>query len=178
MTKRKPDRRNIILIGFMGTGKSAIGRALAEKLGRAFVDTDEIIERREGRAISQIFEEDGEPYFREAESRVVTEVSERENAVIACGGGAIINPINLRTLQEAGWLVCLTAEPETVLARAGKLHDRPLLCKPDPMREIRRLLKERATYYEQADFTVATDNVTENEVANRIEELLSQEGCL
>jgi shikimate kinase len=176
--REKPERNNIILIGFMATGKSAIGRLLARKLGRSFVDTDEIIEQREGKPIRLIFKEKGEPYFRELESRVVAEVASRQNSVIACGGGAIVNPQSLKLLKESGWLVCVTATPETVLARAGTPSDRPLLCTPDPPAEIRRLLKDREPYYSQADFTVPTDNLTEREVANQIERVLSKEGYL
>ena len=178
MTRRKPQRGNIVLIGFMATGKGSIGRLLVARLGRDFVDTDDMIEQREGKPICRIFEDNGEPHFRAVESQMVEEAARRENVVIACGGGAIVDPDNLTVLQGAGWLICLTATPETVLARAGDLSDRPLLCKPDPVGEIRRLLEERALYYEQADFTVATDNLTEQEVVRKIEEIVSREGLL
>lgn len=178
MTRRAPERRNIILVGFMGTGKSVVGRLLARRLGRDFMDSDEIVEAREAKPISRIFEEDGEPYFRQVELQVIAEIAGRDNMVIACGGGAVVNPVNLKTLQNAGWLVCLTATPETVLARAGDVSDRPLLSKPDPMAEIRRMLEKRAPYYGQADFTVATDDLGEQEVVEQIEDILSREGCL
>ncbi len=165
------DAFNITLAGFMGTGKSAVGRRLAEALGREFVDMDAVLEAREGLPVRRIFDEKGEQYFRSLERSLVVELAARRNLVIAAGGGAILDPANFRRLAAAGPVICLTAAPETIAARLGAAQTRPLLAGGDPARilgEIRRLLAERQPAYAAVPWQVATDGLTAAAVARRI----------
>ena len=163
----------IVLTGFMGTGKTSVGRELRRELGYGFVDTDALIEEREGRPISMIFKEKGEDYFRKVEQSVVEEVSENDNIVIATGGGVIKNRENVRNLGRRGVMVWLKAEPEIILRRVmtegGK---RPLLEVEEPLKEINKLLKERLPLYKQADTFIDTDYITPREAAHEIIEKL------
>jgi shikimate kinase len=114
------DMATAVLTGFMGTGKSSVGVRLAARLGIPFVDTDEMIERREGCTIAELFARKGEGYFRDAERRAVVEASAHEDAVIATGGGAIVDAENLERLRAAAPVICLTATPDVILERTGK----------------------------------------------------------
>jgi shikimate kinase len=159
---------NIILVGFMGTGKSVVGKFLAKKLNMDFVELDEIIEKREKMPIKDIFEKKGEPYFRLVEKEVVKEASLRENIVISAGGGAIINEENFKNLKSSGIIICLQARPETILKRTKDLRTRPLLNVPDPKKKIEELLSKRAPYYKKADHCIDTDNLTIEQTAEKI----------
>jgi shikimate kinase len=163
-------KRNVILTGFMGTGKSAVGKALAERLGYEFVDVDTLIVAEAGMPISQIFATQGEERFRELESRMVERVSCRAASVIATGGGAIVNPRNLETLKQSGIVIALTARPETILARVGTGADRPMLWGGDPLERIRLLLAERVRAYARADLTLDT---TERSIEQVVDDILS-----
>ena len=160
--------RNIVLVGFMGTGKSAAGKLLAKKLNMDFVESDEMIEIREKMPIKDIFEKKGELYFRLAEKEVVKEASLRKNIVISAGGGAIVDEDNLKNLKNSGIIICLKASPETILKRTKDLKTRPLLNVPDPKKKIGELLKKREPYYNKADFSVDTDKLSIEQVAERI----------
>jgi shikimate kinase len=151
---------NIILVGFMGTGKSVVGKKLAAKLNRDFVELDDIIETREKMPIKDIFEKKGEPYFRLVEKEVVKEASQRKNIVISAGGGAIIDEENFKNLKNSGTIICLKASPETILKRTIDLKTRPLLNVPDPKKKIEELLKKREPYYNKADFNIDTDSLS------------------
>ncbi len=142
-------RRNLVLLGFMGTGKSALGRRVAALAGCLFLDMDAELERRAGKPISRIFAEDGEPAFRGMESALAAEWGRREGAVIACGGGVVLRAENLQALGENGLLVCLTASPEAILQRTARSKQRPLLAGEDPAQQIRALLAARAPLYAQ-----------------------------
>ncbi|OFV87391.1 MAG: hypothetical protein A3J75_01900, partial [Acidobacteria bacterium RBG_16_68_9] len=147
----------VVLTGFMGTGKTRIGQELARRLGRPFIDTDELIERAEGRPTSEVFAKRGEPYFRNVERKAVVQAVASSDAVIATGGGAIGDPEILACLQAAGPIVCLTASPEVILARtpAGSAGDiRPLLKGGSPRQRIAELLAARAPAYAGAELTV------------------------
>jgi len=122
-------KKNIILVGFMGTGKTVVGKIVAEKLKMQFIDTDKIIEEKEKDRIPRIFQVKGEEYFREVEEKVVEEVSKKENCVISAGGGAIIREKNFNNLKRNGIIICLEAEPSIILLRTSKTEDRPLLLK-------------------------------------------------
>ncbi len=155
----------------MGTGKSAVGRRLAEALGREFVDMDAVLEARQGIPVSRIFEEQGEFFFRALERDLAGELSHRTNLVIAAGGGAILDPVNLRRLAAAGPVICLTAAPETIAARLGAARTRPLLAASNPGElavKIRRLLAERQPAYAAVPWQMATDGLTAEAVARRI----------
>ncbi|MHB8732478.1 MAG: 3-dehydroquinate synthase [bacterium] len=158
---------NVVLIGFMGTGKTAVGRRIAERLGRPFVDTDTIIETREGRTIARIFAEDGEPAFRGLEAAAVAEAGASHGAVIATGGGVPLRPDNMRHLRRQGIIVALTASPRAILARVGGGADRPLLG-ADPESAVRRLLAERDAAYRDADLVVDTSDASTGEVVDRV----------
>ena len=139
---------NIILTGFMGTGKTTVGRLLAERLGRAFVDTDDLIVARAGRPIADIFNDDGETRFREWEAQVAAELAGRRGLVIATGGRLMLDPDNAAALGATGPVFCLTADPADILARvAGEDGQRPLLAGDDPETRVRALLRRRAAAY-------------------------------
>lgn len=153
---------NVAIFGFMGVGKSAVGRMLAEKLGLSFIDLDQKIVSRTGRSIESIFQEDGEEKFREIEKAVTKEYSALDGQVIACGGGTVIDPENLENLRQSSRMVLLTAEPEVILERVeaeGEL--RPLLNVEDRLGKIRSLLSERwPRYVEAADIIIDTSEYT------------------
>ncbi len=159
----------IVLTGFMGTGKTSVGEELARRLGYPFVDTDVLIEEKEGMPISLIFKEKGEDYFRVVERRVVEDVSSRRNAVIATGGGIIKDRKNVESLGRRGIIIWLRAEPGIILKRVmlegGK---RPLLDVEEPMQEIRKLLNEREHFYQQSDFSLETNYITPGEAAQEL----------
>ncbi|MBP1690033.1 MAG: Shikimate kinase [Deltaproteobacteria bacterium] len=166
--------RAIVLMGFMGTGKSEVGRRLAQRLGRSFVDTDQLIEEHTGKRIPAIFAEDGEPAFRAFEREAVAEAAGRGRAVVAIGGGAVLDPENVRCLRAAGVLVYLTARPEIILGRVGAASNRPLL-RDDPRAAVTRLLAERGPVYAAAaDITVDTSERTADEVVAEIQQALAR----
>lgn len=160
--------QNIILAGFMGTGKSSVGRKLAERLGWTFIDTDELIEARAGRTISEIFAVDGEPAFRAMESEIARELSKVRAHVVSTGGGMVVNEANLRALEEAGAVVLLEATPEAIYQRIAHQSHRPLLAKPDPRAEIERLLTQRAEAYCRVPIKVQTDGKDQQTIAHEI----------
>lgn len=164
---------NIILTGFMGTGKSTIGRVLAARLGATFVDTDQLIEERNNCRIAAIFARQGEAAFRLMEAELAPELAAQRDQVIATGGGFFTNPENIRVLQQSGRIVCLTAAPKEILNRVKKQGGtRPLLQHPDPLEQINQLLREREPIYRQ--FTqVSTSGQTVNQVVNTIINLLA-----
>lgn len=159
---------NIILVGFMGTGKSVVGKKLAAKLNKDFVESDDVIEAREKMPIRDIFEKKGEPYFRRVEKEVIKEASSRKNVVISAGGGAIMDEENFNNLKNSGTLICLKASPDTILKRTKDLKTRPLLNVPDPKKRIGGLLKKREPYYNKADLIIETDNLSIEQVVERI----------
>ncbi len=152
--------KNIILVGFMGTGKTAVGRALAKHLKMKFIDMDDLIEEREGMKISDIFASKGEPYFRKVEKGIAREVSAKSGLVIAAGGGAVIDEENVKNLKSNGIMVERTK---------GYMH-RPLLNVSDPKEKISELLARRAAYYARADYRVDTTDLSIDEVVRKITE--------
>jgi shikimate kinase len=159
---------NLALIGFMGTGKSTVGRIVAHLLNFVFLDTDHVIEARAGKSVSEIFQQDGEPAFREWERRIVEELTHRQKTVIATGGGLPTKESNLASLKTHALVVCLWASPETIFARVRNATHRPLLNEPDPLDKIRHLLAAREPYYRQADVLVSTELRTLREVALQV----------
>jgi shikimate kinase len=158
-------KKNIVLTGFMGTGKTAVGRRLAEKLDYGFVDTDALIEARDGRTIPEIFAESGEPAFRAMERITALELAEMEGLVISTGGGLMLDEFNAAALSEKGRVFCLTAEPKAILARlvVKGVEGRPLLEGDDPLGKIEALLAVRQERYEAFEM-VATDRLAVEEV--------------
>ena len=160
--------RNIALCGFMGTGKSSVGRLVAEQLRFDFLDTDTVLEARAGKTIAKIFEEQGEAAFREQEQRLVKELEARDRTVISTGGGLVVHPENLASLRRHAYLVCLWASPETIYARVKNQSHRPLLNGPEPLEKIRLLLAERKPFYKQANALLNTELRSAREVAQQV----------
>jgi shikimate kinase len=163
-------KSNIALIGFMGTGKTEVGRLLAERLGKDFIEVDELIEKTAGKAIPEIFQQDGEIAFRELEIEATQEAAERKNAVIACGGGVVLNQINIDRLRKRGVIIYLTASPETILQRTvSDRGERPLLVADDKESRVRKLLDYRQPFYERAaDITMNTSDLDVDGVVGKI----------
>ncbi len=159
---------NVALVGFMGVGKSTVGHLLAQQLHFEFVDTDRLIEQREGRKIAEIFLTKGEPYFRSLESSLAEEVGARHGVVISTGGGMVVNPGNLEALRRQSLLVCLWASPEVIFERVKNQSHRPLLQSPDPLGKIRDLLQARRPAYMSADVIIGVDFRTPAETARQI----------
>jgi shikimate kinase len=159
----------IVLVGFMGTGKSAVGRELAARLERAFVDTDEQIAAAAAQTIPEIFASEGESGFRDRETAVVRSLLGHPTAVIATGGGILGRHENIQILRTIGPLVCLTARPEVILERTRPWTERPLLAgAAAPAELVGTLLRERATRYALADMTVDTSDLTVEQVVDEI----------
>lgn len=159
--------RSIVLTGFMGTGKTAAGRAVAERLGREFVDVDAVVEERAGQSVQAIFETRGEAGFRAIEAAVCAELGERSGLVIATGGGALVNPLNRGRFDRA-FVVCLDAAVDEILARVGDAADRPLLAGGDPRERAQVLLDARREAYAQIPFHVDTTGKTVAQVADQV----------
>lgn len=159
---------NIALIGFMGTGKTSVGRLVAEQLHFHYVDTDEMIQSATGKTIAEIFSASGEPAFRSLEEKVVQEVAEKSQTVISCGGGLPVNPQNLAGLKAHALVVCLWASPAKIWERVKSQTHRPLLHDPDPQKKIRELLAVREPFYKQADILLNTDSRSLREVAQQV----------
>jgi shikimate kinase len=160
--------QNLALVGFMGTGKTTIGRMVAETLRFAFVDTDEMIEARTGKTIAEIFASDGEPKFRELESNTVDELASRKKSVISTGGGLPVFGNNLERLKPHSLTVCLWSSPEKIFERIRGQSHRPLLNEPNPLAKIRELLAVREPFYRRADVLVNTELRSAREVAQQI----------
>jgi len=160
--------RNITLVGFMGTGKTTVGRILAERLGYTFVDVDNEIEMEQGVTISHIFSELGEAYFRMLERDKIKELCRKEGLVISAGGGAVLDARNVDDLRHCGPVVCLSAKPDEILNRVGGTETRPLLQVPDPLAKITEMLEARAPFYARADCTIDTSGLSPQEVAGII----------
>ncbi len=168
---------NIALFGFMGVGKTTVGKALAEMTAMNFVDLDEIIIKRTGKSIKEIFEEDGERFFRVIEREITYEISELNGQIIACGGGTVLDNENLTNLRRSSRMVLLDAEPDVILERVEKEDGkRPLLLGSFKLERIQGLLKTReAGYILAADIVVSTTKKTPDQIATEILEKLRGE---
>ena len=162
------DNRNIILVGFMGTGKSTIGRKLAERLGRRHLDMDDAIEERAGKKIADIFAEDGEAAFRNLERAMVQELAGQDALVIAPGGGIVLDHANIEDFERTGVVVCLQASPEKILQRVEVESHRPLLEGGDKVRKISELLSKRKHLYDAIDHQIDTTDMGPDQVADRV----------
>jgi shikimate kinase len=168
--------KNIVLTGFMGTGKTAVSRELARLTGFAQVDVDSEVEKAAGMTISEIFARFGEPRFRDMETEEVKKAAAGRNVIISTGGGVVMRQDNMDALRTTGVVVCLRATPETILKRTGKDSSRPLLQVEDPLGKINELLALRRPYYEKADIMVDTDGKSPPEVAEEILDRMKRTG--
>lgn len=159
---------NLALIGFMGTGKSSVGRLVAEQLHFDYLDTDDLIQARTGRTIAELFEQEGEAAFRKLEQQVVKELATRKRTVISTGGGLPTIAANLTGLKTHALVVCLWASPEKIWERVRNQTHRPLLHGPNPKLKIRELLAARELFYRQADVLINTDLRSAREVAQQV----------
>ncbi len=149
---------NLYLVGFMGTGKTTVGRAVGQKLGFQVVDSDHEIERLQGKSIPEIFAQDGEPAFRAMEKAFVASGHPAERTLLACGGGLVVQPGMLAELKARGVVVCLHASLETILARTARHRNRPLLDVENPEERIRTLYAAREAIYRQSGTLILTDS--------------------
>ncbi len=164
-----PPRENIILIGFMGSGKSTVGRMLAKRLRFHFLDTDRLLEERSRMAIKVMFARYGEPYFRERETATLESLSGLRRHVLATGGGIVTQPCNVPLLRGLGWVVQLTADPAELYARVAKSTSRPLLQTENPKERIEAMVEERRPMYAAAaQFTVNSTGLAREQVVEMI----------
>ncbi len=163
---------NIYLVGFMGTGKSSTGRQLAKLLGWNSIDLDELIQLQQQRRIVEIFAQYGEAYFRKIEKKALKQVATQNKFVVACGGGIVLDPANIKLMKKTGVLICLSATSEAILKRVACSDQRPLLNVAKPRERIELLLKMRAPYYLQADKNIDTTCLSVKQVAAKIARML------
>ena len=166
----KTTKSNIVIIGFWATGKTTVGKRLAELLNKKFIDTDELIVKKAGIGISEIFDKHGEVGFRELETPIVKKVSKMENMIISCGGGVVLNKINMDYLKQSGVTVYLDAKPEVILSRLKQDNDFRIL-KPDEdhLKRIKEFLWFRKPFFERfADIVIDTSDLNQGEVAEKI----------
>ena len=152
----------------MGTGKTSVGRQLAKEKKWSFIDLDELIELKQQRRIVDIFAQEGEPYFRKIEKKILKQVSTQKKFVVACGGGAVLDPENIKLMKKTGILICLCATCAAILKRVSTSTLRPILNVAKPRERIELLLKMRAPYYAQANYTVDTSKLTIKQVVQKI----------
>ena len=169
---------NLIIIGFSGSGKTSVGRILADRLGWRFVDSDDEIFHEQGMSIAQIFAAHGEDRFRSLERDMISRLCKDSNQVISVGGGTIVDQVNKRVMLDRNYVVRLVASPETILCRLSStnLSERPMLTSSDPLGRISRLLADREEHYGAAHLQVDTEDMTPAEVAESV--LDATEGTL
>ncbi len=162
-------KRNIYLIGFMGTGKSTVSGSLARLLGYEEIDTDACISIQQNKSIAEIFESQGETAFRDLETALLKKLAEEEQKIISCGGGMALREENAAFMRQSGIVVLLTAEPETIFERVSRDQGRPVLNGNMNVEYIRRLLAQRAPYYQAAkELEAVTDGRSPQEIAEEI----------
>ncbi len=165
--------QNIILTGFMATGKTTVGKLLARRLGYRFIDTDTLIEEQTGQTVREIFASQGEPAFRALEADLVTQLADEKRLVIATGGGLVLNPDNVKRLRRSGQIFCLTAAAADILHRVRQQGDtRPLLQEADPLQKITTLLRQRDSVYRQFP-QLSTAQQTPEQIVDNILSLIN-----
>jgi shikimate kinase len=160
--------KNIVLTGFMGSGKTKVGRELARILNMKLIDVDTEIEKSQKSSINDIFKNFGESRFREIETEMIKKISANKNAIISTGGGAVLKQKNMDILKKSGIIVCLTATAETILKRTNNNTERPLLQVKNPMERIKELLNFRKPFYKKADIMIDTEGKTPLRIAEEI----------
>lgn len=168
--KENREKENLILIGFMGCGKTTTGLRLSYRMKMPVEDTDKMIEQKAGKTISEIFATEGEAHFRSLETQLLREIKQRKYfRILSVGGGTPVNPVNRQLLRDCGTVVYLRIQPETVYERLRTDTTRPLLQCENPLYRIRSLMQERSAAYEEcADIIVDVDELTTDEVLDRI----------
>jgi shikimate kinase len=159
---------NLYLVGFMGTGKTTVGRTVAHKLGFHLLDSDHEIERQQKKTVADIFAQDGEPAFRAMEREFINGGHPAERTVVACGGGLVIQPGMLALLKSKGVVICLHASLETILARTARHRTRPLLAVDNPEEQVRVLYGQREAIYKQSGTVVLTDSRPLNDISAHV----------
>lgn len=172
-----PFEYNLVLIGFMGTGKSTVAKCLGKTCSMDIADMDQIIEKREGMTISKLFDKYGEEYFRDLETQLLIELQTRKHMIISCGGGAVLKERNIKEMKKNGRVVLLEASPETVLQRVKNNRSRPLLQGHKDIDSIKKLMEERREKYRLAsDIVVETDHKTVMQICREIVTVLLEMG--
>lgn len=165
-------RRNIYLAGFMGTGKSTVGRELARLMGRKFIDTDHVLEKRMGMSVSEAFASRGEPYFRAEEKKLALELAQTNNRVVATGGGTLLDPETRLAFSRSGLMICLFTTSSELVGRLERTDKRPLLRGDGLTKRVEELLEQRREIYDQISIRVDTTHLTPPEAARKIFDLL------
>lgn len=161
--------KNIFLIGFMGCGKSTVASHIAQKHNLSVIEMDQVIEEIEGMSIPDIFEQKGELYFRDAETRLLMEIQDQQGQVVSCGGGLVLREENIATMKKGGTVVYLTAKPETILERVNEDESRPLLKGNKNISAVEEMMTKREQKYKRAaDFIVSTDEKTPEQISEEI----------
>ena len=167
---------NIILIGFMATGKTAVGQALAKKLKAKYISTDTLVEKKAKKKIKTIFAEKGEPYFRSLETQALLSLKNKKGLVVSCGGGIVLKPGNRTLIKKSGKVIWLKASPDTINRRLGPLRQRPLLNirdKEERIKMIKRMLSSRSSLYKKAaHISIDTDALPLAKVASQIASMI------
>ena len=171
-------KHNIYITGFMGTGKTTVGKLLAEKLDKIFIDMDTAIQDRLGKSIKDIFKFGGEGYFRKLETNLLKEITQRNDLIVATGGGALLSKENIRLAEQGGKIICLSASPLVIFRRLEQENKRPLLLKGKKMDAIKELLEKRNQYYHQFAWQIDTSELSVEEVVDRIIKMLEKKDCL
>lgn len=166
-------KRNIYMTGFMGTGKTTVSRILEKETGFEMVDTDEAIAGQQNKSIREIFESEGEGYFRNLETELLRELGATGGKIVSCGGGIVLREENVRLMKESGVVVLLTARPDTIFSRVRRGTDRPVLNRNMSLEYVEKLLEERMPYYQAAgEVIITTDNRTPREISGEINKIL------
>ena len=160
--------RNIILVGFMGSGKTTIAMKLSHLLNMRYISTDDLIEKREERTINEIFTKSGEEYFRNVESEVLRDACSMENVIMDLGGGAVLRDENWESMKSSGIVIGLTADADTIMERTKKYKHRPLLNVKDPKQKILSLKLKRESFYAKADHCIDTGKLTVKQAVEKI----------
>lgn len=168
MSPERSKPKNIFLVGFMGAGKTTVGRILARRLGWRYCDADKVIETVAGKPVTEIFSAHGEEHFRQLESETLSNLSRKERQVVATGGGAVMREENMRAMKGGGVTVYLKAPVSVIWERIKDSKTRPLLNVDNPLQAATELLGKRITFYEAADVTVDTESLTPEEAAEEI----------
>jgi shikimate kinase len=168
MRAMNPADVNLYLVGFMGTGKTTVGRAIAQRIGFHVLDSDHEIEKKQGKTIPDIFAQEGEPAFRAMEREFIERGHPAERTVVACGGGLVVQPGMLELLKDKGVVVCLHASLPTILARTARHRNRPLLAVEDPEERVRTLYAAREPIYKQSGTVILTDSRPLHDITSHV----------